>query len=185
MKATENNQGNRVSFSKIPSIVEMPDILAIQTDSFQQFIQEHVFEGQRKDIGLEKVLRATFPIEDSHRNYVFEYNNYFLGLPKYTPAECIDRGVTYSVPLKVRLVLHITDESNKNEYEQSIEQDVYFGNLPYMTEKGTFIINGAERVIVSQLQRSPGVFFDESIHPNGTKLFQGRIIPFRDRKSVV
>jgi DNA-directed RNA polymerase subunit beta len=179
LKATENNQGNRVSFSKIPSIVEMPDILAIQTDSFQQFIQEHVFEGQRKDIGLEKVLRATFPIEDSHRNYVFEYNNYFLGLPKYTPAECIDRGVTYSVPLKVRLVLHITDESNKNEYEQSIEQDVYFGNLPYMTEKGTFIINGAERVIVSQLQRSPGVFFDESIHPNGTKLFQGRIIPFR------
>ena len=179
MKATANTHGGRVSFSRIESIVEMPDILALQTGSFQQFIQEHTLDEQRKDIGLEKVLRGTFPIEDSHRNYVLEYNNYFLGLPKYTPSECIDRGVTYSVPLKVRLILHITDESNKNEYEQSIEQEVYFGNIPYMTEKGTFIINGAERVIVSQLQRSPGVFFDESIHPNGTKLFQGRIIPFR------
>ena len=179
MKATANTYGDRMSFSRIKSIVEMPDILAIQTGSFEQFIQEHTLDEQRKDIGLEKVLRATFPIEDSHRNYVLEYNSYFLGLPKYSPAECIDRGVTYSVPLKVRLILHITDESNKNEYEQSIEQEVYFGNIPYMTEKGTFIINGAERVIVSQLQRSPGVFFDESIHPNGTKLFQGRIIPFR------
>ncbi|MEC7849537.1 MAG: DNA-directed RNA polymerase subunit beta, partial [Candidatus Neomarinimicrobiota bacterium] len=99
--------------------------------------------------------------------------------PKYTADECIDRGVTYSSPLRVRLSLHITDENNKNEYAQSIEQDVYFGNIPYMTGKGTFIINGAERVIVSQLQRSPGVFFDESTHPNGTKLFQARIIPAR------
>ena len=102
-----------------------------------------------------------------------------LGKPKYSPDECMDRGVTYSAPLRVKLSLHITDESNKNEYAQSIEQDVYFGNIPYMTEKGTFIINGAERVIVSQLQRSPGVFFDESTHPNGTKLYQARIIPAR------
>ena len=103
-----------------------------------------------------------------HRNYILEFNSYYLGQPKYTADECIDRGVTFSAPLRVKLSLHITDENNKNEYAQSIEQDVYFGNIPYMTEKGTFIINGAERVIVSQLQRSPGVFFDESTHPNGT-----------------
>ena len=132
-----------------------------------------------KSIGLEGVFKSVFPIEDSHRNYILQYKRYYLGQPKYSPDECLDRGVTYSAPLRVRLALHITDENNKNEYSQSIEQDVYFGNIPYMTEKGTFIINGAERVIVSQLQRSPGVFFDESIHPNGTKLFQARIIPAR------
>ena len=131
----------------------------------------------REQIGLEGVFQNVFPIEDSHRNYILEYNSYYLGKPKYSPDECMDRGVTYSAPLRVRLALHITDESNNNEYAQSIEQDVYFGNIPYMTNKGTFIINGAERVIVSQLQRSPGVFFDESTHPNGTMLFQARIIP--------
>ncbi|MFQ6676768.1 MAG: DNA-directed RNA polymerase subunit beta [Fidelibacterota bacterium] len=157
----------------------MPDLLALQKDSFQEFLQENVPEDERLPIGLEGVFRNVFPLEDTHRNYVLEFSNYFLGLPKYTPGECIDRGVTYSLPLKVRLVLHITDEEDKNKFAQSIEQEVYFGNIPYMTDKGTFVINGAERVIVSQLQRSPGVFFDESIHPNGTKLFQARIIPFR------
>ncbi len=179
MGATINQRTQRVSFSRIPSIVEIPDLLAVQTDSFQDFIQEYVPEDERREVGLEEVFRSAFPIEDPHRNYVLEYKSYVLGLPKYDPKECIDRGVTYSVPLKARLILHITDEDNKNEYAQSIEQEVYFGNIPKMTEKGTFIINGAERVIVSQLQRSPGVFFDESIHPNGTKLFQARIIPFR------
>jgi DNA-directed RNA polymerase subunit beta len=130
-------------------------------------------------VGLEGVFRDVFPLEDSHRNYILDYDNYILGLPKYSPDECIDRGVTYSVPLKVRLTLNITDEENKNEFAQSIQQDVYFGNIPAMTEKGTFVINGAERVIVSQLHRSPGVFFDDAIHPNGAKLFQARIIPFR------
>jgi DNA-directed RNA polymerase subunit beta len=157
----------------------MPDLLALQKDSFQEFLQEEEAEDERNHIGLEGVFQNVFPLEDTHRNYVLEYSNYFLGLPKYTPEECIDRGVTYSIPLKVRLVLHITDEEDKNKFAQSIEQEVYFGNIPYMTEKGTFVINGAERVIVSQLQRSPGVFFDENIHPNGTKLFQARIIPFR------
>jgi len=157
----------------------MPDLLALQKDSFQEFLQEDEAEDERNHIGLEGVFQNVFPLEDTHRNYVLEYSNYFLGLPKYTPEECIDRGVTYSIPLKVRLVLHITDEEDKNKFAQSIEQEVYFGNIPYMTEKGTFVINGAERVIVSQLQRSPGVFFDENIHPNGTKLFQARIIPFR------
>ncbi|SVC17395.1 uncharacterized protein METZ01_LOCUS270249, partial [marine metagenome] len=157
----------------------VPDLLSVQTKAYQKFLQEYVHPEARKPIGLEGVLRSVFPIEDSHRNYILEYKSYFLGQPKYAPSECMDRGVTYSAPLRVRLALHITDENNRNEYEQSIEQDVYFGNIPYMTTKGTFIINGAERVIVSQLQRSPGVFFDESLHPNGTKLFQARIIPAR------
>ena len=169
----------RESFSKIDAFVDVPDLLAIQTKAYQQFLQEWVPIEARQPIGLEGVFNNVFPIEDSHRNYILQYKHYFLGQPKYSPNECMDRGVTYSAPLRVRLALHITDENNKNEYAQSIEQDVYFGNIPYMTNKGTFIINGAERVIVSQLQRSPGVFFDESTHPNGTKLFQARIIPAR------
>ena len=157
----------------------MPDFLALQKESFERFLQLNVPEDDRDHVGLEGVFRDVFPLEDSHRNYILDYNNYILGLPKYSPDECIDRGVTYSVPLKVRLTLNITDEDNKSEFAQSIQQDVYFGNIPAMTEKGTFVINGAERVIVSQLHRSPGVFFDEAIHPNGARLFQGRIIPFR------
>ena len=157
----------------------MPDLLDVQVRSFKQFTQEDIKEDKRELIGLEQVFRNAFPIEDNHKNYILEYKNYYLGLPKYSPDECIERGVTYSVPLKVRLILHLTDEYDKSKYAQSIEQDVYFGNLPHMTERGTFIINGAERVIVNQLQRSPGVFFDEHIHPNGTKLFQARVIPSR------
>ena len=179
MKAITVKSSVRESFSKIPAFVDVPDLLSIQTKAYQQFLQEWVPIEAREQIGLEGVFQNVFPIEDSHRNYILEYNSYYMGMPKYSPDECMDRGVTYSAPLRVRLALHITDESNKNKYAQSIEQDVYFGNIPYMTNKGTFIINGAERVIVSQLQRSPGVFFDESTHPNGTKLFQARIIPAR------
>ncbi len=179
MGAAYTVTSRRKSFSRIVPFINIPDLLSLQKDSFQDFLQEHISEDEREEIGLEGVFKNVFPLEDSHRNYVLEYSNYFLGLPKYTPEECIDRGITYSVSLKVRLVLNITDEGDKNKYEQSIEQEVYFGNIPYMTEKGTFVINGAERVIVSQLQRSPGVFFDENIHPNGTKLYQARIIPFR------
>jgi len=174
-----NQSEQRISFSKISAFVDIPDLLSIQTRAYQQFLQEWIPQEARKPIGLEGVFSNVFPIEDSHRNYILEYKHYYLGQPKYDPDECMDRGVTYSAPLRVRLALHITDENNKNVYAQSIEQDVYFGNIPYMTHKGTFIINGAERVIVSQLQRSPGVFFDESTHPNGTKLFQARIIPAR------
>jgi DNA-directed RNA polymerase subunit beta len=179
LEAKRNPTNGRISFQKIPSIVDIPDLLSVQTESFKLFLQEDVPEDEREPIGLEEVFRSVFPIEDAHRNYVLEYKSYYLGTPKYTPEECIDRGVTYFAPLKVRLILHITDEENRNEYAHSIEQDVYFGNIPYMTEKGTFIINGAERVVVSQLQRSPGVFFDQTVHPNGTKLFQARIIPIR------
>ena len=179
MAAITNPYAERQSFEKTKSEIEFPDLLSVQVDAFQSFIQENELEDERLNIGLEEVFNNVFPIEDSHRNYVLEYKSYFLGLAKYTPEECIDRGLTYSVPLKVRLVLHITNEDNRNKYDQSIEQEVYFGNIPYMTSKGNFVINGAERVIVSQLQRSPGVFFDHSIHPNGTKLYQARIIPFR------
>ena len=179
MAAITNPYAERKSFEKTKSEIEFPDLLSVQVDAFQSFIQEDELEDERLNIGLEEVFNNVFPLEDSHRNYVLEYKSYFLGLAKYTPEECIDRGLTYSVPLKVRLVLHITNEDNRNKYDQSIEQEVYFGNIPYMTQKGNFVINGAERVIVSQLQRSPGVFFDHSIHPNGTKLYQARIIPFR------
>tara|TARA_B100001245_G_scaffold124395_1_gene91784 strand:+ start:11 stop:3787 length:3777 start_codon:yes stop_codon:yes gene_type:complete len=179
LEAKEFSTNNRITFSHIEELLEVPDLLSIQTRAFQQFLQEFEAPEARGDFGLEGVLKNVFPIEDNHKNYILEFNSYYLGQPKYTADECIDRGVTYSSPLRVRLSLHITDENNKNEYAQSIEQDVYFGNIPYMTGKGTFIINGAERVIVSQLQRSPGVFFDESTHPNGTKLFQARIIPAR------
>ena len=179
MDSLNVSKNGRVSFSHIEELLEIPDLLAIQTKAYQQFLQEYEAPEARKDLGLQGVLNSVFPIEDSHRNYILEFNSYYLGQPKYTADECIDRGVTFSAPLRVKLSLHITDENNKNEYAQSIEQDVYFGNIPYMTEKGTFIINGAERVIVSQLQRSPGVFFDESTHPNGTKLYQARIIPAR------
>ncbi len=179
MNSLNISKNGRVSFTHIEELLEIPDLLAIQTKAYEQFLQEYEAAEARKDLGLQSVLNSVFPIEDSHRNYILEFNSYYLGQPKYTADECVDRGVTFSAPLRVKLSLHITDENNKNEYAQSIEQDVYFGNIPYMTEKGTFIINGAERVIVSQLQRSPGVFFDESIHPNGTKLYQARIIPAR------
>jgi DNA-directed RNA polymerase subunit beta len=179
LAAISNPYAERQSFEKTKSQIEFPDLLSVQVDAFQAFIQENIPEDERLKVGLEEVFSNYFPIEDSHRNYVLEYKNYFLGLAKYTPEECIDRGLTYSVPLKVRLILHITNEDDRSKYDQSIEQEVYFGNIPNMTPKGTFVINGAERVIVSQLQRSPGVFFDSSIHPNGTKLYQARIIPFR------
>jgi len=166
-------------FSKNNFSINLPDLLAIQVESWKDFLQEDVLPEKRKNLGLEAVLRNTFPIEDNHRNYVLEYKFYFLGLPKYSVKECLERRISYNVPLKVKFVLHITDENDKSNYVQNIEQDVFFGNIPYMTDSGTFIINGAERVIVSQLQRSPGVFFDQSFHPNGTKIFLARIIPFR------
>lgn len=179
MGANNLYTAERISFQKIHSVLEMPDLLGLQRDSYRMFLQEDTLEDERKRIGLEEVFQNVFPIEDSHRNYILEYKSYYLAPPKYSTDECIERGVTYSAPLKVKLVLNITDEEDRSKYAQSIEQDVYFGNIPYMTNKGTFIINGAERVVVSQLQRSPGVFFDQTIHPNGTKLYQARIIPIR------
>jgi len=170
---------NSYSFSNLEEVVNIPDLLGLQVNSMEAFLQEEVLPEKRENIGLEAVFRNIFPIEDNHKNYVLEYKYYYLGIPRYTVKEVLERRITYSVPLKVKFVLHITDENDRSKYIQSIEQDVFFGNIPYMTNSGTFIINGAERVIVSQLQRSPGVFFDQNLHPNGTKIFQARIIPFR------
>ena len=169
----------RHSFSKTKSINKIPDLLSLQVFSWDDFLQEDILPEKRENKGLQAVFKNIFPVEDNHKNYVLEYKHYYLGLPKYTVKECLERRISYSIPLKVRFVLHITDENDKSQYVQSIEQDVFFGNIPYMTESGTFIINGAERIIVSQLQRSPGVFFDQSIHPNGSKIHTARIIPFR------
>ncbi len=170
----------RQSFAKIPRQLDMPNMLGIQMDSFREFLQLDTPIEERKDTGLNQVFNSLFPIEDSHGNYLLEYVGYGAGRSKYTVDECIERGVSYEIPLKVQLRLHVAEEgAEKGEYSDTIEQDIFFGNIPMMTERGTFIINGAERVIVSQLQRSPGVFFDENVHPNGTKLFNARIIPFR------
>ena len=166
-------------FSKISFNIPTPDLLDIQIAAWKDFLQEDVLPEKRENKGLQAVLSNIFPIEDNHSNYILEYKHYFLGLPKHTVKECLERRISYNIPLKIKFILHITDENDKSKYVQDIEQDVFFGNIPYMTDSGTFIINGAERVIVSQLQRSPGVFFDQNFHPNGTKIFLARIIPFR------
>ncbi len=169
----------RHDFTKFQPLLPVPDLLAIQLESWESFLQEDVLPEKRESKGLEAVFKNMFPVEDARNDYVLEYKHYYLGLPKYTEKECLERRISYAIPLKVRFVLNITDENDRTKYIQSIEQDVFFGNIPYMTQSGTFIINGAERIIVSQLQRSPGVFFDQNFHPNGSKLFQARIIPFR------
>ena len=179
MSSNSLSDKNSYSFSNLEEVVDIPDLLGLQVNSMETFLQEEVLPEKRENVGLEAVFRNIFPIEDNHKNYVLEYKYYYLGIPRYTVKEVLERRITYSVPLKVKFVLHITDENDRSKYIQSIEQDVFFGNIPYMTNSGTFIINGAERVIVSQLQRSPGVFFDQNLHPNGTKIFQARIIPFR------
>ena len=175
----DNPAINRHSFSKTETISKIPDLLSLQVYSWDDFLQEDVLPEKRENKGLQAVFKNIFPVEDNHKNYILEYKHYYLGLPKYNVKECLERRISYSIPLKVRFVLHITDENDKSKYVQSIEQDVFFGNIPYMTNSGTFIINGAERIIVSQLQRSPGVFFDQSVHPNGSKIHTARIIPFR------
>ncbi|MBN8707433.1 MAG: DNA-directed RNA polymerase subunit beta [Bacteroidetes bacterium] len=176
----KRTESGRINFSRIELSAEFPDLLSIQVDSFKQFIQDELPPERRKISGLQKVFLQNFPIFDNRENYILEFVEYYVDKPKYSVMECIERGLTYAVPLKAKLRLSTKDESgNSNDYIDTIEQEVYLGNLPYMTEKGTFIINGAERVIVSQLHRSPGVFFGESVHPNGTKLFSARIIPFR------
>ena len=170
----------RWSFGKISDLYEYPNFLDVQCASFDQFLQEKTTPPQRRDNGLQQVFTTNFPITDARENYILEFIEYFIEKPKYSVTECQERGLTFAVPLKARLRLSSkSEEPNSNEYIETVEQEVYLGNLPYMTERGTFIINGAERVVVSQLHRSPGVFFGESMHPNGTKMFSARIIPFR------
>jgi DNA-directed RNA polymerase beta subunit len=170
---------NRHSFEKIITDVELPNLLDLQVGSFHDFLQEDVKPKDRVMFGLHEAFDSIFPLQDNHENYILEYKSYTIGKARYTPRECSDRGITYNVPLSVKLRLKITDEKDKKKFAQVIDQDVYFGNMPYMTGKGTFIINGAERTVVTQLQRSPGAFFDQKFHPNGAKLFNARIIPIR------
>jgi DNA-directed RNA polymerase subunit beta len=168
----------RYSFAKIPTVVEYPDLLNVQLESFEHFLQERIPPHKRKNKGLQQVFLMNFPITDSRENFLLEFVEYYVEKPKYSMRECQERGLTFAVPLKAKLRLSSKAEDGK-EFSDTIEEVVYLGNLPYMTERGTFIINGAERVIVSQLHRSPGVFFGESVHPNGTPIFSARIIPFR------
>ncbi len=167
----------RISFSTVKNRVPYPDLLEVQLKSFRDFFQMDTTAENRKNEGLYKVFQENFPITDTRNNFVLEFLDYYIDPPRYTIEECLDRGLTYSVPLKAKLKLYCTDP--EHEDFAVVIQDVYFGTIPYMTERGTFVINGAERVVVSQLHRSPGVFFGESMHTNGTKLYSARIIPFK------
>ncbi len=167
----------RVNFASIKNPLPFPDFLEVQLKSFKDFLQLDTPPEQRKNQGLYKVFAENFPIADTRNNFVLEFLDYYIDPPRYTIAECLERGLTYSVPLKAKLKLYCTDPDHE-DFATTI-QDVYLGPIPYMTEQGTFVINGAERVVVSQLHRSPGVFFGQSTHANGTKLYSARIIPFR------
>ena len=172
-----NQTNNRINFASIANPLQFPDFLEVQLKSFQDFLQLDAPPEHRKNEGLYKVFTENFPIADTRNNFVLEFLDYYIDPPRYSIDECIDRGLTYSVPLKAKLYLYCTDPDHEDF--ASVIQDVYLGTIPYMTERGTFVINGAERVIVSQLHRSPGVFFGQSIHTNGTKLYSARVIPFR------
>ncbi|GAB6123243.1 DNA-directed RNA polymerase subunit beta [Dysgonomonas termitidis] len=167
----------RVNFASIKNPLPYPDFLEVQLKSFRDFLQLDTPPEKRKNEGLYKVFAENFPIADTRNNFVLEFLDYFIDPPRYTIDECIDRGLTYSVPLKAKLKLYCTDPDHEDF--DTVIQDVYLGLIPYMTEKGTFVINGAERVVVSQLHRSPGVFFGQTMHANGTKLYSARIIPFK------
>ena len=174
---TQNKTLPRINFASINNKVEYPDFLDIQLKSFQSFFQTGTTLEERRNEGLYKTFTELFPITDSRNNFVLEFIDYLVDPPRYSIEECIDRGLTFKVPLKVKLKLYCTDPDHEDF--ETIIQDVYFGNIPFMTPKGTFVINGAERVVVSQLHRSPGVFFGQSFHSNGTKLYSARVIPFK------
>ena len=170
-------QAERLNFSSIVNRTEYPDFLDIQIKSFQDFFQLETKSEERGNEGLYNTFMENFPITDTRNQFVLEFLDYFIDPPRYSIEECIERGLTYSVPLKARLKLYCTDP--EHEDFETIVQDVYLGTIPYMTPSGTFCINGAERVVVSQLHRSPGVFFSQSFHANGTKLYSARVIPFK------
>jgi len=168
---------NRINFGKIKHLAETPDLLEVQIQSFKEFFQLETTPDKRNIEGLFKVFKENFPITDTRNIFMLEFLDYFIDPPRYTIEECMERGLTYAVPLKAKLRLSCNDEEHVDF--QTIVQDVFLGNIPYMTPRGTFVINGAERVVVSQLHRSPGVFFGQSIHPNGTKIYSARVIPFK------
>ena len=170
----------RKTFADIPTVWDYPDFLDVQIKAYHEFVQDDVPpEDRLDDEGLQSVFHEHFPIKDSRERYTLEFISYELDAPKHTIEECIAQGLTYSVPLKATLRLSSKEDDGEDEAIEAIEQEVYLGTLPYMTKRGTFIVNGAERVIVSQLHRSPGVFFSKDIHSNGTELFSARVIPFR------
>ncbi len=171
------NTTERINFASAKNTPEYPDFLDIQIKSFQDFFQLETKSDERGDEGLYNTFQENFPITDTRNQFVLEFLDYFIDPPRYSIQECIERGLTYSVPLKARLKLYCTDP--EHEDFETIVQDVYLGTIPYMTPSGTFVINGAERVVVSQLHRSPGVFFGQSFHANGTKLYSARVIPFK------
>ncbi len=174
---SSNTENQRTSFASIKNQLAYPDFLEVQLKSFRDFFQLDTPPERRKNEGLYRVFAENFPIADTRNNFVLEFLDYYVDPPRYSIDECIRRGLTYSVPLKAKLKLYCTDPDHEDF--DTVIQDVYLGPIPYMTAKGTFVINGAERVIVSQLHRSPGVFFGQSTHANGTKLYSARIIPFR------
>jgi DNA-directed RNA polymerase subunit beta len=167
----------RIIFGSTNNQLNYPDFLEVQLKSFWDFFQLETTPEQRKDEGLFKVFQENYPITDTRNNFVLEFIDYFIDPPRYTIEECVARGLTYSIQLKAKLKLYCTDPDHEDF--DMVVQDVYLGTVPYMTPRGTFVINGAERVVVSQLHRSPGVFFGQSLHANGTKLYSARVIPFR------
>ena len=175
-----NGSIERRSFGKIKEVVEMPNLLSVQIDSFQSFLQLDISPRQRQRRGLHLVFESIFPVSDAHGIYSLEYVDYSVGNPRYSQEECRERGMTFAAPLRATLRLVTRDkESPDSPVKDIVEQSVFLGELPLMTDEGTFIINGAERVVVSQLHRSPGVFFDETMHPNGKRLFSARILPYK------
>lgn len=172
-----STQLQRLNFGKSKNLAETPDLLAIQIQSFKEFFQLETTPDKRNNEGLFRVFKENFPISDTRNIFVLEFLDYFIDPPRYSIAECMERGLTYAVPLKAKLRLSCNDEEHIDF--QTIVQDVFLGNIPYMTPRGTFVVNGAERVVVSQLHRSPGVFFGQSLHPNGTKIYSARVIPFK------
>ena len=174
---SQNTKQQRISFASSKILLEYPDLLEVQLKSFRDFFQLDTTPENRRNEGLYQVFQEVFPIEDTRNNYKLEFIDYFIDPPQYSIDECLERGLTYNVPLKAKLRLSCSDPEHE-DFDTKI-QDVYLGNIPYMTPGGTFVINGSERIIVSQLHRSPGVFFGQSLHANGTKLYSARIIPFR------
>ncbi|MBQ0124225.1 MAG: DNA-directed RNA polymerase subunit beta [Bacteroidales bacterium] len=173
----QKTKNQRITFASTKALLDYPDFLEVQLKSFKDFFQLDTTAENRKNEGLYKVFQEVFPITDTRNNFVLEFIDYFIDPPRYSMDECLDRGLSYSVPLKAKLKLYCTDE--EHEDFDTVIQDVYLGTIPYMTPRGTFIINGSERIVVSQLHRSPGVFFGQSLHANGTKLYSARIIPFK------
>ena len=173
---SKKTNSKRINFAT-SKILEYPDLLEVQLKSFKDFFQLETSPENRKNEGLYRVFQEVFPIEDTRNSYKLEFIDYFIDPPQYSIEECLERGLTYNVPLKAKLRLSCTDQDH-DDFDTRV-QDVYLGNIPYMTPAGTFVINGSERIIVSQLHRSPGVFFDQSMHANGTKLYSARIIPFK------